>query len=200
MQSRRTVPSTPPNGPGTLLWPAVAGNLTALPTSMLGLPCFIPSICHHRLQPAGDPKPEVVFMSRRSRAREVALQILFEDDVNPRTTADELTSFLKARLKSPEMEKFCLSLILGVRRNQEELDSQLNEISNNWTVKRMASTDRNVLRLGAYEVLHTDVPYKVAINEAVDLAKRFGNANSSQFVNGILDRLKRDNQKQATGG
>lgn len=130
-------------------------------------------------------------MSRRSRAREVALQILFEDDVNPRATVEELTSFLKSRLNSPEMEEFCLSLIFGVRRNQAELDARLNEIAQNWTVARMASTDRNVLRLGAYELAMTDTPYKVVINEAVELAKRYGNANSAHFVNGILDKLKR---------
>lgn len=135
--------------------------------------------------------PPIVAVSRRSRAREVALQILFEDDVNPRATVEELTSFLKSRLNSPEIEDFCLSLIFGVRRNQSELDARLNEIAQNWTVTRMASTDRNVLRLGAYELTMTDTPYKVVINEAVELAKRYGNANSAQFVNGILDKLKR---------
>jgi N utilization substance protein B len=130
-------------------------------------------------------------VSRRSRAREVALQILFEDDVNPRSTVEALTGFVKSRLNSPEMEEFCLSLILGVRRNQAELDALLNDVAQNWTVGRMASTDRNVLRLGAYELQYTQTPYKVVINEAVELAKRFGNANSAQFVNGILDKLKR---------
>lgn len=129
-------------------------------------------------------------MSRRSRAREVALQILFEDDVNPRATVGELTSFVKSRLNSPEMEEFCLSLILGVRRNQSELDAQLNEVAQNWSVGRMAATDRNVLRLGAFELQFTETPYKVVINEAIELAKRFGNANSALFVNGILDKLK----------
>src|SRR5690606_2070406 len=87
-------------------------------------------------------------MSRRSRAREVALQILFEDDVNPRDSVEALTSFVSARLNSPEMEDFCMSIILGVRRNQAEIDATLNGIAQNWTVNRMAATDRNVLRLG----------------------------------------------------
>src|SRR5690606_18074389 len=130
-------------------------------------------------------------MSRRSRAREVALQILFEDDVNTRGTAEELKSFVHARLNSEENEAFCLSLILGVRRNQREVDAMLSEIAQNWSLSRMASTDRNVLRLGAYEVMFTDTPYKVAINEAIELAKRYGNAHSAQFVNGILDKLPR---------
>ena len=115
-------------------------------------------------------------MSRRSRAREVALQILFEDDVNPRATVADMKSFVQGRLRAPELEEFCLSLILGVRRNQGELDAQLSEIADNWTVARMAATDRNT-------------PDRAAINEAVELAKRFGSAQSAQFVNGILDKF-----------
>ena len=129
--------------------------------------------------------------ARRSRAREVTLQILFEDDVNPRDTVEALTSFVEARLSSPKMEEFCMSLILGVRRNQREIDDTLNQVAQNWTVERMAATDRNVLRLGTYELMYTETPYRVVINEAVELAKRFGNANSAQFVNGILDKVRK---------
>ena len=131
-------------------------------------------------------------MSRRSRAREVALQILFEDDVNPRATVADMKKFVSGRLKNPELEEFCLSLILGVRRNQQELDALLSKTADNWSLARMAATDRNVLRLGAYELLYTETPGRAAINEAVELAKRFGSANSAPFVNGILDKfLKR---------
>lgn len=84
-----------------------------------------------------------------------------------------------------------MSLILGVRRNLAEIDQEIERIAQNWTVNRMAGADRNVLRLGAFEVLYADTPFKVAVNEAVDLAKRFGGANSAQFVNGILDKLKK---------
>jgi N utilization substance protein B len=128
-------------------------------------------------------------MSRRSRAREVALQIFFEDDVNPRANLEETRQFLKARLSSPELEEFCLSLIQGVRRNQQELDALLTQTADNWSVARMAATDRNILRLGAFEILYTETPDRAAINEAVELAKRYGSAQSAQFVNGILDRF-----------
>jgi N utilization substance protein B len=128
-------------------------------------------------------------MLRRTRAREVALQILFEDDVNPRDSVRELVDFVAARLKSPELEQFALSLIQGVRRNQQELDDLLGKTADNWSLGRMAATDRNVLRLGAFEILFTETPRRVAINEAVELAKRFGTKQSAQFVNGILDRL-----------
>jgi N utilization substance protein B len=128
-------------------------------------------------------------MVGRRRVREVALQILFEDDINPRGSVQELRQFVSARLKSKELEELCLSLILGVRRNQSELDAQLVQIADNWSLERMAATDRNVLRLGAYEMLYGGTPPRVAINEAVELAKRFGSANSAPFVNGILDKL-----------
>lgn len=100
-----------------------------------------------------------------------------------------MKSFVHGRLNSPELEEFCMSLILGVRRNQGELDQQLAKTADNWSVARMAATDRNVLRLGAYEILYTDTPDRAAINEAVELAKRFGTAHSAQFVNGILDKF-----------
>ncbi|HJQ79409.1 MAG TPA: transcription antitermination factor NusB [Lacipirellulaceae bacterium] len=128
-------------------------------------------------------------MSRRSRAREVALQILFEDDVNPRSSVEATKKFIHGRLNNPELEEFCLSLILGVRRNQQELDALLTKTADNWSLARMAATDRNVLRLGAYEILYTDTPDRAAINEAVELAKRFGSGQSAQFVNGILDKF-----------
>jgi N utilization substance protein B len=135
-------------------------------------------------------------MSRRSRAREVALQILFEDDVNPRASVADTKKFISGRLNSPELEEFCMSLILGVRRNQQELDDLLSKTADNWTVARMAATDRNVLRLGAYEILYTDTPDRAAINEAVELAKRFGSAQSAQFVNGILDKFLHREERQ----
>ena len=76
-----------------------------------------------------------------------------------------------------------------MRQNRPELDERIEQTAANWSLHRMAATDRNVLRLGAYEILHTDTPPRVAIDEAVELAKRFGAAQSAQFVNGILDQL-----------
>ena len=83
------------------------------------------------------------------------------------------------------------SLVAGVRRNRQELDTLLAQRAQNWSLQRMAVTDRNVLRLGAFEILFTETPDRVAINEAVDLARRFGSQQSAQFVNGILDRFLR---------
>lgn len=129
-------------------------------------------------------------MSRRSRAREVVLQVLYQDDLNPdrRLATDE--AFLARRLASDEtLIEFAKELIAGVRRNRRELDEMLKRSATNWSLARMAATDRNVLRLGAFEIMFSETPNRVAVNESVELAKRYGAKQSPQFVNGILDRL-----------
>jgi N utilization substance protein B len=128
-------------------------------------------------------------MTRRSRAREVALQVLYHDDLNPGHNPANDDRFVGARLTSDELAEFARSLVAGVRRNRPELDAMLSRTADNWSLERMAATDRNVLRLGAYEILFAETPDRVAINEAVELAKRFGSNQSAQFVNGILDRF-----------
>ena len=128
-------------------------------------------------------------MATRSRAREVALQALFQEDLNPRDSRDQLTPFLQSRLQDEQLREFAMTLVLGVMRNQSELDALLESKADNWSLSRMAATDRSVLRLGAFEIRYADTPDRVAIDEALELAKRFGSAQSSQFVNGILDKL-----------
>jgi transcription antitermination protein NusB len=135
-------------------------------------------------------------MTRRSRAREVVLQVLYQDDLNPGTNPAVADQFVQSRLKDEELAQFARTLLSGVRRNRQELDEMLNQTAENWTIERMAVTDRNVLRLGAYEILFLDTPDRVAINEAVELAKRFGSTHSAQFVNGILDRFLAGHQKR----
>jgi N utilization substance protein B len=132
-------------------------------------------------------------MLRRSRARDVVLQILYQDDLNPDGHQQFADSFLVSRLHADkELTAFAKSLLSGVRRNRGELDQLLTKTAKNWSLERMAVTDRNVLRLGAFEILYTETPDRVAINEAVELAKRFGTDQSAQFVNGILDRFLQD--------
>ena len=105
--------------------------------------------------------------------------------------------FLAGRLQNDEqLVQFASSLLSGVRRNRGELDSLLAEVAENWTLERMAVTDRNVLRLGAFEIIYTDTPDRVAVNEAVELAKRFGSKQSAQFVNGILDKFIKERGTQ----
>ena len=128
-------------------------------------------------------------MSRRSNAREAVFQVLYQDDLNPKISPSVGDDLLVRRLQKKELLEFGRSLLAGVRRNRPELDARLDSAADNWSVARMAPTDRNALRIGAYEVLFTDTPDPVAVNEAIDLAKRFGTDQSSAFVNGILDRL-----------
>ena len=104
-----------------------------------------------------------------------------------RLTREELTS-----LVCDNAMQFARSLVAGVRKYRDELDAAIEQSAENWSLSRMAATDRNVLRLGAYELQHTDTPPRVAIDEAVELAKRFGTSQSGPFVNGILDRLMQE--------
>lgn len=128
-------------------------------------------------------------ITRRTRGREVALQVLFQEDLNPAASPAQAEMFLRARLKQPELAEFAQSLVMGVRRNRPELDAHLSKTAENWRLQRMAATDRNIMRIGAFEILYTDTPGRVAINEAVELAKRYGSVHSAQFVNGILDKF-----------
>src|SRR5437868_6383458 len=132
-------------------------------------------------------------MTRRSRAREVALQVLFQRDHNPGVDDSAVEQFIHNRLREPGMRDFCLSLYAGIARHQVEIDRRLAAAAENWRVTRMATVDRNVLRLGAYELLFTkETPPAVAFDEAIELARRYGSADSSAFVNGVLDRLRRE--------
>lgn len=118
------------------------------------------------------------------------LQILYEDDLNPDRSPEVADRFLVNRLgNEPELIDFARSLLAGVRKHRAEIDLLLVERADNWTLERMAVTDRNILRLGAYEMLHGGTPERVAINEAVELAKRYGAKQSPHFVNGVLDRF-----------
>ncbi len=131
-------------------------------------------------------------MPRRSRAREVVLQVLYQDDLNPSHSLRAADDFLQSRLNyNKELVLFAQDLLSGARRNRPELDELLISQADNWSLERMAATDRNILRLAAFEILYSETPGRVAINEAVELAKRFGSKNSAQFVNGILDGVLR---------
>jgi N utilization substance protein B len=132
-------------------------------------------------------------MTRRSRAREVALQLLFQRDLNPYAIRDSIEQFARDRLRDETLVPFCLSLYDGVEANKSALDERLGTAADNWRVSRMAIVDRNVLRIGAFELLFTpDTPAQVVLDEAIELARRFGSAGSPAFVNGILDRLRKN--------
>jgi N utilization substance protein B len=137
-------------------------------------------------------------MSNRRRAREVVLQLLYEDDLNPDQDVQVAERFLKSRLQgNSSLVEFGRHLWRSVLDNRREIDKALAQRATNWSLRRMAAIDRNILRLGAFEILMTDTPGRVVINEAVELAKRFGDRQSGPFVNGILDRLLRDRENQS---
>ena len=140
-------------------------------------------------------------MTRRTRGREIALQVLYQFDLNGVQTPAEVTRFIQNRLRAePKLWPFAEGLVAGVRDNRERIDSAITTVAENWKIDRMAAIDRNILRLGAYELLCcADIPDKVAINEALELAKRYSTAQSSKFVNGVLDRMKVMNAAQKLG-
>jgi N utilization substance protein B len=132
-------------------------------------------------------------MSRRSRAREVALQLLYQRDTNPGVERTVIERFAGERLREAALRDFCLSLYDGVLTNQEDIDRRLTAAADNWRLARMAAVDRNILRMGAFELLYLqDTPAPVAFDEAIELARRYGSTDSSSFVNGVLDRLRRE--------
>ena len=130
-------------------------------------------------------------MTRRSRGREVALQVLYQVEQNPGVSRDEVHRFIERRLlEDRKLCEFTEGLVDGVQEHQTQIDTMISQVAENWRLDRMAAIDRNILRLGAYEMLfRPEVPAKVAINEALELAKRYSTAQSSRFVNGILDRV-----------
>lgn len=131
-------------------------------------------------------------MTRRTRSREIALQVLYQAEQNPGFAPEEIRRFIERRLRGDrKLIEFAETLIAGVQDNRPKIDAMISEVAENWRLDRMAAIDRNILRLGVYEMLFCpDVPAKVAINESLELAKRYSTAQSSRFVNGILDRLQ----------
>jgi N utilization substance protein B len=127
----------------------------------------------------------------RTRCREWALGFLYQADFTGARRREDLESFWAHFHPGEEPPAYLGELTGGAAAHLEELDALIVRFSEHWRLERMTAVDRNILRLGAYELLfQPDVPPKVAINEAVELAKRYGSENSGAFVNGLLDRLR----------
>ncbi len=133
-------------------------------------------------------------VQRRSRAREIALQALYQADLNPHAAAGDLEAFVAARLHGGPLVPFATGLVRGVRGALEELDPFLDARAEHWRVARMAATDRAILRLAAWEILHSDTPPAVVADEAIELAKRYGGEGSGAFVAGIVGRIIAERQ------
>lgn len=129
-------------------------------------------------------------MSIRRRAREIALQVLYQLDISQGEAGEVLALYWENFEPSPKAREFCQRLVDGVRQNQSQIDRFIEENSENWTLKRMSMVDRNILRLATFELLQCpDIPFKATLNEAIELAKKFGADDSGSFINGILDKI-----------
>jgi len=127
----------------------------------------------------------------RSRCREWALQFLYQSEFAGQRREEDLTSFWGYFQKGDKPPKYLTALVLGVASHQPELDALIVRYSEHWRLERMGAVDRNLLRLATYELVYElDIPPKVVINEAVELAKKFGTEASGAFVNGLLDRIR----------
>jgi len=133
-------------------------------------------------------------MRKRTQAREDALKILYQIDITRMDSDVIWRKYWEASGDGddpgPEIKDFAHRLVYGTVKNLSEIDGKVSQYATNWQLKRMAIIDRNILRLGVFELLHApDIPPKVTINEAVELAKKYGDMESSKFVNGILDKI-----------
>lgn len=129
-------------------------------------------------------------MGVRRKAREQALQVLFGMEFNQTGAGLAVRHFHMSFSDEGEPDPYLASLVRGVVEHYEELNAVIRRHSTNWRLERMAIVDKNILRLAAYELFHeADVPRKVAINEAIEIAKKYGSEDSPSFVNGVLDRV-----------
>ena len=144
-------------------------------------------------------------MGNRRKARECALQLMYglefnvlQDGAETRQyLADFWHSFPEESSKNEDVRAFAEALVLGVRNNDEPIDALIQKASTNWKLERMSLVDRNILRIATHELrnLH-DIPPKVSLNEAIEIAKRYGTEDSSSFVNGILDKISSQSRRK----
>ena len=136
-------------------------------------------------------------MRNRTKARECALKILYAIDIRKDPPEECARVFWESHpaIKS-EIRDFSGFLIEGIFKNKNFIDSLISKYATNWQIKRMPPIDRNILRLGAFELLFAgEIPPKVSINEAIEMAKRYGDKDSGKFVNGVLDKINKSEKK-----
>ena len=130
-------------------------------------------------------------MKKRTRARELALQALYQLDIQGDAFAEEVGAYVRDEEHDTETADFAIELVRGVFVERDAIDAAIRAVAQNWDLERMAVVDRNVLRMATHELMHLDeIPPKVSINEAIELGKRYSTKNSGAFINGILDRIK----------
>jgi transcription antitermination factor NusB len=133
-------------------------------------------------------------MRKRTRGRELALQLLYMVDARGDEALEGVDAFLRDEAPDEaEAHEFARELLSGTLDHQEEIDKIISAAAQNWNLRRMAILDRNILRMAVYEMVYVkDIPAKVSINEAIEMGKRFSTQQSGAFINGILDRIRRE--------
>ena len=132
-------------------------------------------------------------MRKRTKAREHALKILYQMEITKDSCKDSVKAFWEREPETEEsVKEFAGQLVKGVAENIKEIDAKITKYATNWQIDRMAVIDRNILRMATFEILYLDdIPPKVSINEAVDIAKKYGDKDSGKFVNGVLDKINK---------
>lgn len=138
-------------------------------------------------------------MRKRTQAREIALKILYQIDIAPQEAEVAFEDFCSHNQDlGSDIKEFSRKLIMGTRSNLKAIDENIVKFATNWEIDRMAIVDRNILRLACFELMFMDdIPSKVTINEAVELAKRYGGTDSGKFVNGVLDKINKEDIKKS---
>ena len=132
-----------------------------------------------------------MLIDKNRRARTVALQILFSQDLNPDAGVPD--DMIQERVrKDPEQVRYAHQLIDGVTLQKKEIDAQIEAVLENWKFSRLAETDKNVLRIGVFELMNSTEPVAILINEAIEIAKEYGDKKSGGFVNGVLDKIRKN--------
>ena len=140
---------------------------------------------------------------RRRKARELALKMLYQMETNSEDTDRALARYCESFPYQQDVIDYTRVLLSGIERERDAIDKLIKDASDNWRLDRITYVDINILRLGIYEMLYSeDVPPKVAIDEAIEIGKKYGNEDSREFINGVLDRVLKDfykREKQAGG-
>ncbi|MBU0758747.1 MAG: transcription antitermination factor NusB [Candidatus Omnitrophica bacterium] len=136
-------------------------------------------------------------MRKRTLARECALKILYKIEIAKDSVDDSFRDFWSSQETSMEVRNFAETLVRGTSENIARLNEIISKYTENWDIKRMAVIDKNIMRLSIFELLYMDdIPAKVSINEAIELAKKYGDIDSGKFVNGILDKVRKEECKK----
>ena len=132
-----------------------------------------------------------MLIDKNRRARTVALQVLFSQDLNPGAGVPD--DMIQERVKKdPDQVRYAYQLIDGVTLHKKEIDAQIEAVLENWKFSRLAETDKNVLRIGVFELMNSKEPVAILINEAIEIAKEYGDKKSGGFVNGVLDKIRKN--------